>query len=404
MLRRPPVLRALAVALLAGSLTLPAGVGSASASVGVDQSYQVPASGVLGLRGHGYGHGHGMSQYGAYGAAQRGLGYRQIIDFYYPGTTWAKERGSIRVLVGADTTPDTVVSVTPGLRVRDLGTGRTYRLPTLPGVTRWRLNIDHGRTVVGYDRSGWHRYRPGGLPGLAGDGELSAPGPLTLWTPSGTRTYRGALRGVSPRPGSADRDTVDVVSLDDYVQGVIPSEMPASWSTEAVKAQAVAARTYATWSRDLFPDRCWQICDTAACQVYRGVDGEDPRANAAVAATAQQILTYQGGAAFTQFGSSSGGWLSEGNRPYLVARVDPYDDQASNPSHDWSTSLSAARVSAAYPALGRLRRLHVTRRDGHGQWGGRVVQVVLDGTRADVTLSGDTFRAVFGLRSTWFAG
>ncbi len=402
--RHRPVLRILGGGLLAGLLTLPATGAPAGASVGTDQSYPVPAGGVLTLHGHGFGHGHGMSQYGAYGAARRGLDYRRIIDFYYPGTSWGTVTSSVRVLITADTTPDTMVSAAAGLTARDLATGKAYRLPKRSGVTRWRLNVDHGRTVIGYYTSGWHRYHPGGLPGLTGDGELTADVPLTLWTPSGSRTYRGALRGASPSRGSADRDTVNVVSLDQYVQGVIPAEMPASWSTEAVKAQAVAARTYATWSRDLHPSRSWQICDTSSCQVYRGVDVEDPRSNAAVAATSKQILTYGGSAAFTQFGSSSGGWLSAGNRPYLVAKSDPYDDHAANPVHDWTVKLDAARVQRAYPTIGRLRRLHVTRRDGHGEWGGRVVTVVLDGTKKDVTLSGDRFRAVFGLRTTWFAG
>jgi hypothetical protein len=65
--------------------------------------------------------------------------------------------------------------------------------------------------------------------------------------------------------------------------------------------------------------------------------------------------------------------------------------------------LPAARVTRAYPGIGRLQRLLVTRRDGHGQWGGRVLTVVLDGTRRDVTVSGDRLRSVSGLRSTWFA-
>ena len=391
------------VLVLAGVLAALVTGTPARASVGVDQSYPVPAGGTYTLHGHGFGHGHGMSQYGAYGAAKRGLGHRQILAFYYPGTSWGTVRTRVRVLVTADTTPDVVVGRVDGLTVTDLGTGRAYPLPAKAGATRWRLNVDHGRTVVGYFTSAWHRYQPGGLPALKGDGQFSAPVPLRLFTPSTSRTYRGALRAASPSAGSATRDTVNVVSLDQYVQGVIPAEMPASWSIEAVKAQAVAARTYAAWSRDFSPDRSWQICDTSSCQVYRGVDAEDPRANAAVAATARQILTSGGSAAFTQFASSSGGWLSAGSRPYLVAKADPYDDNPANPVHDWTTSLSAARIRGAYPSIGTLRRLHVTRRDGNGQWGGRVVTVVLDGTKRDVTLTGDTFRAVFGLRSTWFA-
>jgi stage II sporulation protein D len=372
-------------------------------AVTTDQSYPVPASGIYTVDGHGFGHGHGMSQYGAYGAARAGLDYRQIMDFYYPGTSWGTARGSLRVLVSADTTRDVVVSPASGLAVRDLGSGTTYPLPAIAGVTRWRLNVSGARTVVGYFTGAWHRYHPGSLPALAGDGELRASGPLTLWTPSGSRVYRGSLRAASPYAGSADRDTVNVVSLDDYVRGVIPAEMPASWSTEAVKAQAVAARTYATWSRDLNPKRYYQICDTTACQVYRGATAEEPRADAAVAATARRILTYQGEPAFTQFSASNGGWSTVGSRPYLVARADPYDGRTESSAHAWTLRLSAARIQAAFPGIGALNRLRVTRRDGHGEWGGRVVTIVLDGRRKDVTLSGDGFRSVFGLRSSWFA-
>ncbi len=258
--------------------------------------------------------------------------------------------------------------------------------------------------MVDYFDGAWHRYQPGGHATFVGDGQFHAAVPLTLWTSAGSRTYRGWLRGASPSPGSATRDTVNVVSLDSYVQGVIPAEMPASWSAQALEAQAVASRTYATWSRDDNADRSYQICDSSSCQVYRGVSGEDSRANAAVDATRAMILKYGGAAAFTQFASSSGGWTSAGSRPYLVAKADPYDDFSGNPVHSWTVKLKASRIRGAYPSLGKLNRLHVTRRDGHGQWGGRVVTVVLDGTKRNITISGATFRARFGLRSSWFAG
>jgi SpoIID/LytB domain protein len=306
------------------------------------------------------------------------------------------------VLITSDTTPDVAVSAVPGLVVHDLGSRATYRLPRIAGATRWRLSAAGTRTVVGYFTHGWHRYRPAGRPALLGDGQFGADRPLTLWTPTGLRTYRGGLRAASPTPGSTARQTVNVVSVEDYVRGVVPMEMPPSWRTEAVRAQAVAARTYAVWSRSQVPRRSWHICDSSSCQVYRGVDGEDPRADAAVAATARRIVTYDGRPAFTQFSASSGGWTAAGGTPYLVAKPDVYDGLAANPVHSWSTRLSAARVQHAYPGIGRLQRLVVTRRDGHGQWGGRVVRIVLDGSRRNVAVSGDRFRSVFGLRSTWF--
>jgi stage II sporulation protein D len=391
----------LGVAVLA--LSTAAAPVAAGVSRSSRQSYPVPAGGTFTVHGHGFGHGHGMSQYGAYGAATRGAGYQDILRFYYPGTSPAAAGGRLRVLVTADTTPDLVVSPAPGLVVHDLGSGATYPLPVVPGATRWRLAVEHAKAVLDYRTTGWHRFDPGGRPTLEGDGQLGAAGPLTLWTPSGAGTYRGGLRAASPTPGSGTRDTVNVVSLEDYVRAVVPAEMPPAWSLEAVKAQAVATRTYAVWSRDQRSDAPWQICDTYSCQVYRGVTEEDPRSDLAVAQTAGQVLTYGGRAAFTQFSSSSGGWTAAGSLPYLTARPDPYDDQPANPVHTWTVRLPAARVTRAYPGIGRLQRLLVTRRDGHGQWGGRVLTVVLDGTRRDVTVSGDRLRSVSGLRSTWFA-
>jgi SpoIID/LytB domain protein len=344
-----------------------------------------------------------MSQYGAQGAAKQGLTYRQIIDFYYPGTAWSEVTGGVRVLISGDTTSDVVVKAVPGLRLTDIGSRTTYPLPMPRGVKRWRIAVaaDHS-SIVEYLTGSWHRWRPGGRRALVGDGQFGAGTPLTLFTPSGARTYRGALRSASPVKGGRARDTVNVLSMDDYVRGVIPREMPASWQPEAVKAQAVAARTYATWSRDQYPARYYQICDTSYCQVYGGQGAEDPRSNDAVTATADQILSYDGRPAFTQFSSSSGGWTSAGSVPYLTARVDPYDDYSGNPVHAWSTDLSATRIENAYPAVGTLRGIQVTRRDGNGDWKGRVWTLVLDGTRSDVTVSGDSFRARFGLRSAWF--
>ena len=393
---------AVGVAGAAAVLLVAASTSGPASAVSTDQSYWVPVDKQLVVRGHGFGHGHGMSQYGAYGAAQQGLTYKQILDFYYPGTTWSEVKGEVRVLITADTTSDLVVSPAAGLTLRDRGDGTTYPLPTLDGVKRWRLSVSNGKTVVGYLTDTWRRWSPDGKKTLTGDGEFFADGPLTLWTPSGAKTYRGTLRSASPSSGSADRDTVNVLSMDAYVKGVIPYEMPASWATEAVRAQAVAARTYAAWSRAQNPKRYYQICDTTSCQVYGGVNGEDSRSNAAVDATARQILTYGGKPAFTQFSASSGGWTAAGSVPYLPAKEDPYDGFSGNYVHDWQVTVDAGRLEKAYPAIGTLQRIQVVRRDGNGDWRGRVWSIVLDGTDADRTMSGDSFRWMFGLRSSWF--
>ncbi len=390
-------------AVTASLVTLPLTAAPASA-VSTDQSYWVPVGRTVVLRGHGFGHGHGMSQYGAQGAAKQGLGYKQIVNFYYPRTTWSTVTGQVRVLITSDTTSDVVVGRVARMTLTDLGSGRTYTLPAPRGVKRWRITVGAKNTsVVDYLTGGWHRWKPGGRAALKGDGQFQAPTPLTLYTPYGARSYRGALRSAKPSSTSKVRDTVNVLSMDDYLRGVIPDEMPASWHPEAVKAQAVAARTYATWSRSQYPSRYYQICDTTSCQVYGGYGAEESQSNAAVTATARQILTYGGKPAFTQFSSSSGGWTSAGSVPYLTAKADPYDDHDGNPVHDWTVSVDASRIEKAYPSIGTLRRIQVVRRDGNGDWRGRVWTLVLDGTKGDASVSGDSFRAKFGLRSSWFS-
>lgn len=398
--------RGAAVAVVAGMLVSTLGgalTDSPADAVSTDQSYWVPVGKQIVVNGHGYGHGHGMSQHGAQGAALKGLAYKEIADFYYPGTAWGRVSGKVRVLISGDTSDDVVVSPTTGLTIRDLADGSTHELPVRDDITRWRIDVRDGRSVVDLYSDRWRRFKAAWARDLAGDAEFFAKSPITLWTPSGSTTYRGILRSASPSPGSSSRDTVNVVSMDEYVMGVVPYEMPASWHPEAVKAQAVAARTYATWSRNQSFKRHYQICDTTSCQVYGGTDGEDSRSNAAVRATRRQILTFEGKPAFTQFSASSGGWTSAGSVPYLPAKEDPYDRWDGNTVHSWSATVDAAQLERSNPSIGHLQRIWVTSRDGNGEWQGRVTELVLDGTQGNVTISGDSFRWAFGLKSNWFS-
>ena len=386
-------MRALPALLTAALL---AAVGSAAPAGAVTgDTWPVPTHATITIRGHGYGHGHGMSQYGAEGAAREGLGYRQIVQFYYPGTDWGVAKGRVSVLITADTSDDLVVAARPGLTVRDTAGGDRVELPR-NGATRWMVAVgSDGVNRVSYRTQRWHRWKE-----LRGQGEFYAAGdPVTLVTPTGERAYRGRLRvGVT---SSGERVTVNDLALDNYLKGVVPLEIPASWHADAVRAQAVAARTYAAYERRHPQSSAYQICDTGSCQVYGGYDAEYPASDQAVDATAHRVLLSGGDPAFTQFGSSSGGWTAAGSVSYLPAQADPYDGWSGNPVHSWSTRVSDATLEQAWPAVGDLRRITVTGRDGHGDWGGRVGSVVLSGTGGRVTVSGDTFRSVLGLRSTW---
>lgn len=351
------------------------------------------------LEGRGYGHGHGMSQYGAQGAARQGLSYREILRFYYPGTARGTAGGRVEVLITADTSGDVVVVDRPGLTVRSLGTGRSWTLTR--DARLWRITPASGhRSTVSY-RGSSGEWRP--VRTVAGDAQFAAGGaPVRLRTPAGTTAYRGALRSASPGVSGRSRDTVNVLSLEKYLRGVVPQEIPPLWHPQAVRAQAVAARTYAAYERRRPLARHYQICDTSACQVYGGVPAEHPAATDAIRATRRQVLESGGGPAFTQFSASNGGWTVAGGFGYLPARRDPYDTWPGNPYRSWTASVRASRIEAAWPAVGTLRGVRVVRRDGNGAWGGRALRVRITGTRGAVRVSGETFRSVLGLRSTWF--
>ncbi len=351
------------------------------------------------LEGRGYGHGRGMSQYGAQGAAsQHGRTHRQILRFYYPGTEWGTAGGPVSVLITADTTADVVVGDRPRLTVRSLGSGKTFPLAR-DGARQWRITPSDGgsnsRVWVLTDR--WQPVR-----NLAGAAEFGAGGrPVRLITPHGSTRYRGVLRSAIPGSGSG-RDTVNVVSLEDYLRGVVPREVPALWHPQAVRAQAVAARTYAAFERRAPLAKHYQICDTSSCQVYGGASAEHPASDDAIRATRGVVLTRGGTPAFTQFSASNGGWTVAGSVPYLPAQEDRWDPWSGNPHRRWTVKVPASAIERAYPGIGDFQRLTVRSRDGNGAWNGRVLRIRIVGSKGATAVSGDTFRVVFGLRSTWF--
>ena len=396
--RRGAVL-VLVTAVLAGlSSVTPAG------AAGPAETVPVPDPATITIDGHGYGHGHGLSQYGAEGAARQGLSYRKIVKFYYPGTSWGTAGGTVKVLITGDSTNDLVVGPRSKLTVRSLGSGRTWTLPVRRDgrtVKRWRVTPAAGhRSTVAYRTGSWHTWRV-----VTGDAQFAAGGqPIRLYTPAGGVQYRGILRSASATSTGTVRDTVNILPLDSYLRGVVPSEIPALWHRHAVRSQAIAARTYAAYERADAPrQRHYQICDTARCQVYGGYSAEHPASNEAVVATAGEILTSAGQPAFTQFSASSGGWTSAGSFPYLPAREDPYDGWSGNPVHTWATTTSDTTIERAWPAIGNLMAITVNSRDGNGEWGGRILGLTLTGSNGSVTMTGDDFRSRLGLRSTWLS-
>lgn len=365
-----------------------------------NRAVSVPSNGTYTFRGHGYGHGIGMGQYGAAGAASSGKTYGSILGHYYPGTSQATRTGNIRVLISGDTTRNVKIVARSGIKFR-IGSGDAITLPSsLRGATveRWSIEPGNGsESSLEYRVDGdYHAYKT--WKGSAG--RFEAPSLSLIFPDESVRTYRTSLVAAHPSSGSSGRDTVNELSLEDYTRGVVPGEMPHTWPTEALKAQAVAARTYG--ARSIRPSAHYDICDTTSCQVYGGASAEKSSTNAAVTATAGRILTYQGLPAYTQFSASTGGHTDQGTQAYLRPVADPWDSWSGNPRHAWTIDVSAAKIASKHPAIGTLRSMQVVGRNGHGEWGGRVTGLKLTGTKGTTTITGNDARWDFGLRSNWF--
>ena len=374
----------------------------------------LPRNGVYVVDGHGHGHGRGMSQWGAQGAATQGVNYRQILSTYYPGTALAPgdDNRTLRVWLSDDGDDDVLVVPSAGL---SLAAGRSIlqlpgRLATV-AVTRWRVRLVGGvPRAEGQGTDGaWRAIEmPGGSPIEFRPGVGST---VRLVLPDGTqRDYRGDIQAV---PVDGKLRTVNEVPMGAYLRSVVPTEALASWLPAALNVQAVAARTYALWSIRHRNKGFADICDTNACQAYRGVRSftaagritrtyEAASTDRAVAATAGQWLAYRGAPALTEFSASNGGRSVSGGLPYQPARRDRWDGAVKNPVHAWTRTLPVSRITARWPQIGRFQWLQVLSRDGKGEWGGRVTAILVVGTERSITLTGAGFVNEMGLLHRWF--
>ncbi len=418
--RRRVLAGALGVAFLAPAVL----AGCTPTGPAVTNVYNRPASGVFAVTGHGWGHGHGMSQWGAQGAAALGVPSSTIVSTYYPGTQASVlANRPIRVKLTATNSYDLAVWPAAGLTVTD-GAGRRMGL-TAP-ASMWRVIADSaGQHLQRYVNGGWSPVAVAGVSNLTSPVRFTdTANQLSVVYPSlYSRLYRGSVSSTAIAPGRVTN--VVTLGMEDYLRGVVPQESSASWYPAALQAQAIAARTYAAQQRSSAGVwSLYDICDSTACQVFGGsqlrsysgyvTPVEYPQTDAAIAATAGSIRTWNGQPAFTQFSSSNGGWSTAGGLPYLVAKADPWDGAVTNPMHTWTATLPASALEARYPALGKLTRIRVTARDGHGDWGGRVATVALEGVdkaghATSVTTTGDSiyYARMFGyysdgLRSNWW--
>ncbi|MBA3735586.1 MAG: SpoIID/LytB domain-containing protein [Actinobacteria bacterium] len=330
------------------------------------------------VTGHGWGHGVGLSQYGAYGYAQKGFDYEKIVLHYFPGTELGDAPVSrVRVLLTSGVSALTVNS-TVDFKVKD-GSGVVHTLAAgaYPLTTGLKLAVD-GQVKA--------RALPGPL--------LFQPGSAALAL---KHRYRGSIQ-VDLNGGKLR--AINMVGLEQYLYGVVPSEMPYTWHPEALKAQAIVARSYALATRrtgafDLYPD--------TRSQVYLGIEHEKASTNAAVNATAGKVVLYDGEVAKTFFFSTSGGRTASAEDvwgepvPYLLSVPDPYD--SISPHHDWGPFVfTGAKLAKMMKMKGRVVDLQAELNSS-----GRIKVLNVIGTKSTVAVAGTVLRQRMGLRSTWFS-
>lgn len=215
----------------------------------------------------------------------------------------------------------------------------------------------------------------------------------------GDRWYRGRVKLTKTNSGLT---AVNYVDLEDYLASVVGKEMYATWPPEALKAQAVAARTYALYKRQKPISTLFDMGDTTTWQVYDGVAGESASTRAAVKSTAGQVITYQGKPIEAVFHASSGGHTENSEDvwsspvPYLRG-VQDFDQTA--PVYQWTTRLSAAQLKAKIPGIGNIRAMKPLKTTPHG----RISAMQVVGDSGSRTLSGNQLRKALKLKSSLFA-
>ena len=214
----------------------------------------------------------------------------------------------------------------------------------------------------------------------------------------GDRWYRGRTRLVRQGNGIT---AINYVDLEQYLYSVVGAEAVASWPLEALKAQAVAARSYALYKRSTAQNSLYDVDTTIGTQVYKGLDSEFTTTHEAVNGTNGQIMTYGGKVILAAFHASSGGhtenvediWVSP--LPYLRGVVD-YDQQS--PVFQWTEVFSPEEISTLLGTVGKIKTMIPDKTTPHG----RVITMKVIGDRGINIVTGAKLRQVLNLRSTLF--
>ena len=273
---------------------------------------------------------------------------------------------------------------------------KDYKIIT-PSSTRISVLSKSGQAILMFDsKTSAFMVQPG--PG-------NVPGVVRI-NGDDTKRYRGGLEVL--RLSGSDMTVINVVPLEEYLYGVVPYEIQASSHPEALKAQAVAARTYTVNNLRKYERLCFNLCPTTYSQVYKGYNGEAASTNKAVDDTKGEIVTYNGKPASVFYFSSSGGrtedvknvWGSD-VYPYLISVEDKYESGDSW-HYNWEVSFTAQKIKEIMNDrgfnLGDILGIFITKRSEAG----RATEVVVKGSKGEKIYTNGSTRSFLSLDSQWY--
>jgi SpoIID/LytB domain protein len=365
--------------------------------------------------GSGWGHGLGLSQWGAYGLANLGWSSTEILTHFYSGTkvsTITEEPGDIRIALAsaedalhlsAEAGPVRLSVKQPvgGTLVGKIPAGETWIVRSVDGA--YEVHDAAGDVVGGQT---WGNESSDLFATYADHG-------ARVTVPEGGATYnRGTLEfNLTACANGCSLRLILRVPFEEYLLGI--GEVPSSWPKEALRAQAVAARSFALYKLrkyGLQPSCNCHLTDGSNDQVYIGWDKEGgpdgERWVKAVTSTAGSVVTYKGAVALTVFTASDGGHTEDLNvqwgtplaaYPYLAGVCDPGDYTAANPWTDWNRQFTAAALtSALVPYTGDIGPVSGFGNIDRGV-SGRIEDAVVHGATGDATVSGSELRSALAL-------
>jgi stage II sporulation protein D len=375
------------------------------------------------FKGRGNGHGLGMSQWGARGRAAAGDDVKKILAAYYKSSGIESRDTSGMVRIALTHGPIDLARPWPRVFgpmpfVAQPVTVDGY--PQLAGVTGQLLGF--GVSAAGVPEAflqsadGIHQasvalsrplvIHPTGAAGIRTNILQTMGGDFR--TGAEQWRYGGTLR-IIPK-GAATVLPVNVLPIEDYLKGVVPAEMPPYWGVEALKAQAIAARTYAM--RKISGGGDFDLEGNQFDQAYSGLTEQVKASSDAVDATRGQVLTYNGQLLSALYMASGGGHTENSefgfihwnhglkpaaNLPYLRGIVDPLDRAPSWQIGPFSASEAAQILRSNDEDLGdRLIGIDVLQKGPSG----RVLGLRLRGSSQSDEISGPVLRAWFGLPDT----